>query len=138
MQIVKACLLSTSQDPLIQEIFALKQQRVSAFTQRWSGPKALSLVAPVVDHNLRFAGQSDRAVGLETRHVFCQPVNQGVTGENWGSSRPVTRRKASQSCLLVQQVLGLTGTMFALSTSLGRISSTALVRGLSPLFSMHE
>src|SRR4051812_29669358 len=44
MQIVKSCLLSTSQDPRIQEIFTRKQQRVSAFAHRWSGPKALSLL----------------------------------------------------------------------------------------------
>ena len=111
MQIVKACLLSTSQDPLIQEIFALKQQRVSAFTQRWSGPKALSLVAPVVEHNLRFAGQSDRAgLGSKRGMYSANPSIKEFTGENWGSSRPVTRRQASQSCLL----LGPTGCLDSL------------------------
>ena len=105
MQIVKACLLSTSQDPLIQEIFALKQQRVSAFTQRWSGPKALSLVAPVVEHNLRFAGQSDRA-GLGSKRAMCS-ANPSIkelrakTGEVLGQLQE--EKHLNHASCLVQQ-----------------------------------
>ena len=74
MQVVRSCLLSTSLDPLVQQIFNRKSERVSSFTRRWTGPKALSLVAPAVDHQLRFAGQANHAgLGLKKSWYFAKP-----------------------------------------------------------------
>jgi hypothetical protein len=74
MQVVKACLLSTSRDPLIQEIFQKKQERMNTFTRQWSGPKALAELEPIVEHNLRFAGQSDHAgLGSQKDRYFAKP-----------------------------------------------------------------
>src|SRR3954468_10151741 len=50
MQVVKSCLLLTSQDPLIQQIYSRKSERVSASACRWSGPKALAQLTPMVEH----------------------------------------------------------------------------------------
>jgi len=61
-------------DPLIQEIFLHKQKRVSTFTRQWSGPKALAELEPIVEHNLRFAGQSDHAgLGSHKDRYFAKP-----------------------------------------------------------------
>ena len=74
MQITKSCLLSSSQDPRIQEIFARKQKRVSAFTRLWSGPKMLTQLEPIVEHNLCFAGQSDRTgLGSYKNPYYAKP-----------------------------------------------------------------
>ena len=59
LQLVRSCLLANSQDPLIQEIFSRKSVHMSSFAHRWSGPKALSTLAPIASHNIRFAGQTD-------------------------------------------------------------------------------
>jgi hypothetical protein len=61
MQLVKCCLLENSKDPLVREIYALKKEHVSAFTSRWTGPKALADLLPVAEHNLHFAGQVGRS-----------------------------------------------------------------------------
>jgi len=61
LQLVKCCLLENSSDATVREIYELHKTRVSTFTNRWSGPKELSNLEPVVDHNIRFAGQVGRA-----------------------------------------------------------------------------
>jgi hypothetical protein len=74
LQVTKSCLLSTSQDPRIQEIFSRKQERVNAFNRVWSGPKALTELDPVVEHNLRFAGQTDRrGLGSQKNTYLAKP-----------------------------------------------------------------
>ena len=59
LQLVRSCLLANSHDPLIQKIFSRKSEHISSFAHRWSGPKALSTLAPIASHNIRFAGQTD-------------------------------------------------------------------------------
>jgi len=85
MQVVRSCLLSTSIDPLIQQIFHRKTERVSAFTRRWSGPKMLTVLAPIVNHSIRFAGQTDRAgLGARNLRYLSQPKPSEIrlkTGE---------------------------------------------------------
>jgi len=85
MQVVRSCLLSTSKDPLIQQIFHRKTERVSAFTRRWSGPKMLTVLAPIVNHSIRFAGQTDRAgLGARNLRYLSQPKPSEIrlkTGE---------------------------------------------------------
>jgi hypothetical protein len=51
MQLVKCCLLQNSSDPKV------RKDRVTSFTARWSGPKALEQLIPIAEHNLKFAGQ---------------------------------------------------------------------------------
>ena len=72
MQVTKSCLLSTSQDPRIQEIFLRKQTRVNTFSRIWSGPKTLTELKPVLEHSLRFAGQTDRT-GLGSGNYVAKP-----------------------------------------------------------------
>src|SRR6185312_9575167 len=95
MQVVKACLLSTSQDPLIQQIFKLKQERTRNFSHRWSGPKALSELAPVVEHSLRFAGQTDHSgLGSQRNTYFAKPTFSEIRAKNCRSPwRPPRRKK---------------------------------------------
>ena len=105
MQVVKACLLSTSQDPLIQEIFHRKQQRVSVFTRQWSGPKALNELAPIVDHHIRFAGQTSHA-GLGSRkETYLARPNlselRAKTGQILGELEE--EKRVNHSSLLAQQ-----------------------------------
>ena len=61
LQVVKCCLLQNSKDGDVKAIYELRKERVSDFTNRWSGPKELTNLEPVADHNLRFAGQTGRA-----------------------------------------------------------------------------
>ena len=58
---MKCCLLQNSKDDDVKAIYELRKERVSDFTNRWSGPKELTNLEPVADHNLRFAGQTGRA-----------------------------------------------------------------------------
>ena len=57
MQVVKACLLKNSSDPLIRDIYEIRRVRVAGFEARWSGPKKLEALLPVAEHNVRFAAQ---------------------------------------------------------------------------------
>jgi len=61
MQLVKCCLLENSTDPIVRDVYALKKEHVSAFTSRWTAPKALADLLPVAEHNLQFAGQVGRS-----------------------------------------------------------------------------
>ena len=61
MQLVKCCLLENSNDPNIRDIYEIRKNRVTSFSERWSGPKALQALIPVAEHNLQFAGQVGRA-----------------------------------------------------------------------------
>ena len=85
MQLVKACLLENSNDPLIRQIYDVRKERVLSFRSRWSGPKALEELLPVADHKIRFAGQVGRS-GLganKDRPYIAQPslddIRQKVT-----------------------------------------------------------
>ena len=57
MQLVKCCLLQNSNDPVVRDIYKIKEDRVTSHAARWSGPKALQALLPVAEHNIRFAGQ---------------------------------------------------------------------------------
>jgi hypothetical protein len=57
MQVVKACLLKNSSDPLIRDIYEIRKARVTGFKVRWSGLKTLEALLPVAEHNVRFAAQ---------------------------------------------------------------------------------
>ena len=117
MQITKACLLSTSNDPLIQGIFVRKQQRVCAFTRQWSGPKALTELAPIVEHNLRFAGQSDRT-GLGSQAYVAKPNLPEIRKKTGEILRELEEEKRVNHS---NKAYGLIGTMFNLSISRGKI-----------------
>ena len=47
MQLVKCCLLENSNDPNIRDIYEIRKNRVTSFSERWSGPKALQALIPV-------------------------------------------------------------------------------------------
>ena len=90
---------------VIQEIFRRKQQRVTVFTRQWSGPKALNELAPIVEHNVRFAGQTDHA-GLGTRKetYFARPNLSEIrtkTGQILGELEE--EKRINHSSLLAQQ-----------------------------------
>jgi zinc-binding in reverse transcriptase len=107
MQIVKSCLLSSSQDPRIQQIFTRKQQRVSAFANRWSGPKALSLLAPVVEHSMRFAGQTNRAgLGSQRDTYIAKPTLSEIRAKTAETLGLLEEEKllSHASCLVQQGV----------------------------------
>jgi len=105
MQIVRCCLLSSSQDPKVKDIFSRKQQRVNSFAHRWSGPKALSQLEPVVDHYLRFAGQTDHSgLGSQKGLYFAHPsINEvrAKTAEVLG--RLQEEKLVTHASCLVQQ-----------------------------------
>jgi len=56
----KVLSLRNSNDETIKAIW-IRKDRVSEFTARWSAPNELKKLEPVVEHNLRYAGQSGRA-----------------------------------------------------------------------------
>src|SRR5688572_7252202 len=57
MQLVKCCLLENSSDPVVRDVYEIRKNRVTSFTARWSGPKALEELMSVAEHRLKFAGQ---------------------------------------------------------------------------------
>ena len=58
LQVVKCSLLENSKDVDVRAIYEQRKARLSAFANRWSGPKELESLEPIVDHKLRFAGQT--------------------------------------------------------------------------------
>jgi hypothetical protein len=56
MQLVKCCLLENSNDPTIRDIYKIRKDRVTAFSARWSGPKALEALIPVAGAQLAVCG----------------------------------------------------------------------------------
>ena len=68
MQVTKCCLLENSQDDKVHAIYENFKLQKQAHEKRWSGPKELASLAPLADHNLRYAGQFGTA-GLST----CKP-----------------------------------------------------------------
>ena len=105
MQIVKACLLSTSKDPLIQEIFNRRQEHVSTFSRLWSGPKALADLIPIVEHSMRFAGQTDHAgLGSLRDTYFARPNLSEIRAKTGEILRDLEEEKRiNHSSLLAQQ-----------------------------------
>ena len=61
LQLVKCCLLESSSDETVREIYQLRKERLSKITSRWSATNELKNLESIVDHNLKFAGQTDRA-----------------------------------------------------------------------------
>ena len=61
LQLVKCCLLENSADDKIKGIYALRASRVSDFKRRWAAPNELVKLHQVVEHDLRYAGQTGRA-----------------------------------------------------------------------------
>jgi hypothetical protein len=55
---VKCCLLENSQDNDVRAIYELRKSRVIEHNNRWSGPKEIQKLEPIVEHNFRFAGQT--------------------------------------------------------------------------------
>ncbi len=89
-----------------QQIFTQKQ-RVSAFANRWSGPKALSLLAPVVEHNLRFAGQTNRAgLGFQRDTYIAKPTIAEIRAKTAETLGQLEEEKLlSHASCFVQQVV---------------------------------
>jgi hypothetical protein len=46
MQLVKCCLLQNSNDPVVRDIYKIKEDRVVSHAVRWSGPESTAGVAP--------------------------------------------------------------------------------------------
>jgi hypothetical protein len=61
LQLVKCCLLKNSADDKIKGIYVLRASRVSDFKRRWAAPNELVKLHQVVEHDLRYAGQTGRA-----------------------------------------------------------------------------
>ena len=66
MQVTKCCLLQNSQDPKVRAIYENFKRQKQMHEKRWSGPQELAKLAPVAEHNLRFAVQTGTA-GLGSR-----------------------------------------------------------------------
>ena len=66
----KCCFLQNSNDPLVREIYKIKEDRVTSHAARWSGAKALQVLLPVAEHNIRFASQKGRS-GLGASKAAC-------------------------------------------------------------------
>ena len=121
LQLVRSCLLANSQDPLIQKIFSRKSVHVSSFANRWSGPKALSILAPVADHKIRFAGQRDPLAWVQrnrTTSRIQQQLNSGIK-----SAKPLNSWRKRNACTMplvwYNRVSGLIGMTFVLLTCRG-------------------
>jgi hypothetical protein len=94
---------------------------VCAFARQWSGPKALTDLAPIVEHSLRFAGQTDRT-GLGSHDYIAKPNASEIrakTSEILGELEE--EKRVNHSSCLANKVCGLTGTTFGLSIFLGTI-----------------
>jgi hypothetical protein len=77
MQVVKCGLLQSSADSNIRAIYEQRKNKHVA-QSRWSGPKELAALEPVVEHSLRFAGQVGSA-GLgscKSRPYIANPTNE--------------------------------------------------------------
>jgi len=61
LQVVKCCLLQSSKDANVRAIYEQCKERVVEYNNRWSGPKELANLEPIVEHNFRFAGQHGTA-----------------------------------------------------------------------------
>ena len=61
MQVTKCCLLENSQDDKVRAIYENFKSQKQRHDKRWSGPKELAKLAPVAEHNLRFAAQTGTA-----------------------------------------------------------------------------
>ena len=61
MQLVRCCLLCNSKDDNVRAVYEAKKHREEGFAGRWSATKELSNLEPVVEHAIRFAGQTDRS-----------------------------------------------------------------------------
>ena len=66
MQLVKCCLLRDSQDEMVREIYAHYSAYNLEYVNKWTGPKELTNLEPIAEHNLRYAGQTGTA-GLGSR-----------------------------------------------------------------------
>ena len=71
MQVVKCCLLQSSQDETIRTLYQQRKEKVCQFSNRWSGPKELAQLEPVVNHALCFPGQTNRlGLGANKRNPY--------------------------------------------------------------------
>ena len=57
---MKCCLLENSEDELTQQIYSRRRERLKGQSSRWLASNELQKLEPVVDHTLRFAGQTGR------------------------------------------------------------------------------
>ena len=120
MQVVKSCLLMTSQDPLVQQIYNRKSERVSAFARRWSGPKALTQITPMVEHSLHFAGQGNRT-GLGFDRYCANPTLPELRAKTGEALAQLQEEKLVQhAACLVRQGVWTHWVTFGLLIFLGR------------------
>ena len=61
MQVTKCCLLENSQDDKVRAIYENFKIQKQVHEKGWSGPKELARLAPIAEHNLRFAAQTGTA-----------------------------------------------------------------------------
>ena len=80
MQLVKCCLLEHSKDETVRKIYEAKAARVMKFARRWSAPKELAHLEPIVEDNLRFAGQSGHS-GLGSGNYNAKPTTKELRSE---------------------------------------------------------
>jgi len=67
--------LEASKDADVRAIYEQRKARVTAFTNRWSGPKELKNLEPIANHSLRFAGQIGRAgLGSQKSKYIANPT----------------------------------------------------------------
>ena len=97
LQLVKCCLLQNSEDEKIRSIYALKADRVSTFTSRWAAPNELAKLQEVVEHDLRFAGQTGRA-GLGSNKADPYIANPSVEHCGLRSLVPFTQSTSKSIC----------------------------------------
>ena len=77
LQLVKCCLLENSSDETIKAIYQIRKARVGSFTSRWAAPNELEKLEPIVEHNLRYAGQTGHAgLGSQREHYIANPTTQ--------------------------------------------------------------
>jgi hypothetical protein len=65
-------LLKNSRDPAVAGAFAHKAARERSFTRTWSASRELESLSPLVEHEIRFAGQQNRE-GLGVGRYLAQP-----------------------------------------------------------------
>jgi hypothetical protein len=72
LQLVRCCLLKNSPDPIVAGAYSQKASRERSFSRTWCASRELEALGPVVEHEIRFGGQSGRA-GLGNGHYVANP-----------------------------------------------------------------
>ncbi len=80
MQVVKCCLLENSQAENVRAIYEQRKSRVIEYNNRWSGPKEVQGLDPIVEHSFRFAGQTGT---IELGACKSNPYVANPSKEQW-------------------------------------------------------